>query len=178
MRSVFITILLVIPSAASAQIYQYTDAQGQRVFTDQPPSWAAAKEVDLGPINSITAPRNLEPYTARQADKHAEFSPPYTQLQLAGLPSQQAIRANNGSFSVNVAISPSLAQQHRLQLLIDGQAYGAASTATQFTLHNIDRGEHRLAVQVIANGQVIQRSAEHIINVQRVHIQPPNKTGP
>ena len=178
MRSVFITTLLACTSTAAAQIYHYTDAQGQRVFTDQPPVWVTAQEVDPSPTHSIPAPRSSESYTTHQAGKPVEHSRPYTRLKLVGLPSQQAIRANDGSFSVNVVISPSLAQQHRLQLLIDGQASGAASTATVLTIKNIDRGEHRLAVQVIANGQVIQRSAEHVIYVQRVHIQPPKTTGP
>lgn len=171
MRSVFIISLFAITATATAQIYQYTDAQGQLVFTDQPPTGVAAQHVDPGPTNSIPAPPNSALDTTPQTSKSAEHTPPYTQLQLVGLPSQQAIRANNGSFKVQVAISPSLAQQHRLQLLIDGQAYGAVSTATVLAVNNIDRGEHRLAVQVIANGQVIQRSAEQVIHVQRVHIQ-------
>lgn len=173
MRSVFITTLFAITATATAQIYQYTDAHGQLVFTDQPPTGVAAQQVNPGPINSTPAPPSSALDTTPQPSKSAEHAQPYTQLQLVGLPSQQAIRANNGSFKVQVAISPSLAQQHRLQLLLDGQAYGAASTATQFALHNIDRGEHRLAVQVIANDQVIQRSAEQVIHVQRVNIQHP-----
>lgn len=173
MRLLFIIALLALALPAAAQIYQYTDAQGQLVFTDQPPAGVAAQQVDPGPINSIPAPPSSVLDTTPQPSKSAEHAHPYTQLQLVGLPSQQAIRANNGSFKVQVAISPSLAQQHRLQLLLDGQAYGAASTATELAVNNIDRGEHRLAVQVIANDQVIQRSAEQVIHVQRVHIQHP-----
>lgn len=173
MRLLFITVLFALALPAAAQIYQYTDAQGQPVFTDQPPPGVKVEKVDLGPINSASVPRSSILNTASHADKISEHLAPYSQLQLTGLPANQAIRANDGSFTVNVAISPSLNQQHRLQLMVDGQAYGTASTATQFALHNIDRGEHRLAVQVIANGQVIQRSVEQIIHIQRAHIKHP-----
>ena len=173
MRLLFITVLFALALPAAAQIYQYTDAQGQPVFTDQPPPGVKVEKVDLGPMNSASAPPSSILNPASQADKISERIAPYSQLQLTGLPANQAIRANDGSFTVQVAISPSLAQQHRLQLVIDGQAYGAASTATQLAVHNIDRGEHRLAVQVIANGQVIQRSVEQIIHIQRAHIKHP-----
>ena len=68
------------------------------------------------------------------------------------------MRANNGSFSVQVELQPSLRPGHRLRLLLDGQPYGQAGQGPELQLVNIDRGQHRLAVQVLAGDKVLQQT--------------------
>ncbi|HHX35606.1 MAG TPA: DUF4124 domain-containing protein [Gammaproteobacteria bacterium] len=172
MRLFFVTVLLAIAMPTTAQIYQYTDDKGNRVFTDQPPHGIDASKVELPTINSV--PMQTTADTAEGKDPDAtEPAAPYTLLQLSGLPDEEALRANNGSFTLQVEINPELASQHRLQLLIDGQAYGVASRSTSLSVENLDRGEHRLAVQVLADGTTLQTSAEESITVQRVHTNSP-----
>lgn len=175
MRFVFATLLLAAALPAAAQIYQYTDDKGNRVYTDQPPLGVDAESIELRVTNSLPAP--AQPSATSQSDTDntdtVEITAPYNLLALSGLPDDEALRANNGSFSVQVEIAPELASQHRLQLLIDGQAYGPASTSTSLQVENLERGEHRLAVHVLANEQVVQSSAEHILTVQRVHTSSP-----
>lgn len=170
MRCIFSIVLLITTLPVSAQIYQYTDASGRSVYTDQPPMGVSASNLELSTINSVPTTVRQPSSTALKVEsvsKHAIF---YSQLQIIGLPAEQAIRANNGSFTVQVEITPKLANEHYLQLLIDGKTYGEASHSTTLLVKNLDRGEHRLAVQVLANAQVLQRSVEHTINVQRMHI--------
>jgi|GEM_PF-3755187 len=45
--------LLAFCAPASAQIYQYTDANGNTVFSDQAPEGKQAQFVELPPINSM-----------------------------------------------------------------------------------------------------------------------------
>lgn len=170
MRLLFATALLAITLPVTAQIYQYTDDKGNRVYTDQPPLGVDASSVELPAINSV--PLTNTPADTQHTDTPgaAQQAAPYAVLQLTGFPDNEALRANNGSFNVQVEIEPQLANQHRLQLLVDGQAYGAASTSTHLAVTNLARGEHRLAVQVLANGKVLQISSEQIITVQRVHV--------
>lgn len=94
--------------------------------------------------------------------------PTYRVLSLSELTDGQALRANNGSFSVGVQIQPPLQATHRLRLLLDGQPYGPASNTTQLHLLNVDRGEHSLAVQVLIRDEVIQQSPTLRFNVLRV----------
>ena len=48
-----------------------------------------------------------------------------------------------------------------------------ASTSTSLQVDNLERGEHRLAVQVLANDQVVQSSAEqNHHSAARPHWQP------
>src|SRR5690554_4061697 len=101
--------LLLATLPVSAQIYQYTDEQGNRVFTDQPPMDVDAQSIQLPTLNTVPK----EPAADRHKDggppdelTSSTLSKPYSQLQLSGLPEQEAIRANNGNFSVQVVITP------------------------------------------------------------------------
>ena len=178
MRLVTVLMLLVAALPASAQIYQYTDEKGNRVFTDQPPFGVEATSVNLPPINAAPKEPSADNFNATDSTESSNTNTaaaPYSQLELSGLPVDQAIRANNGNFSVQVAITPQLSPNHRLQLLIDGQPYGSAGSSTHLHVENIDRGEHRIAVQVVAGNKVLQSSPEQVIAVQRVHLGNPAK---
>ncbi|WP_095181055.1 DUF4124 domain-containing protein [Pseudomonas sp. Irchel 3F6] len=161
-------ILLLIALPAAAQIYKYTDANGNTAYSNQPPDGVQAQPVELPPLNRVEpqapsapqSPRPEAPQPARNA---------YEILELAGLPTDEALRANNGTFTVNVLIKPRLQPPHQLRLLLDDQPYGQPSNVPVLQLVNIDRGEHRLAVQVIDGQSVVQQSPPAAFTVQRVH---------
>ncbi|MEL1088730.1 DUF4124 domain-containing protein [Pseudomonas sp. OB66] len=168
MGRTFLYILLLIALPAAAQIYKYTDANGNTAYSNQPPDGVQAQPVELPPLNRV------EPQapSAPQAPTPEQPQPPrnaYEILELAGLPSDEALRANNGTFTVNVLIKPRLQPPHQLRLLLDDQPYGQPSNVPVLQLVNIDRGEHRLAVQVIDGQTVIQQSPPAVFTVQRVH---------
>ena len=168
MGRTFLYILLLIALPAAAQIYKYTDANGNTAYSNQPPDGVQAQPVELPPLNRV------EPQapSAPQAPTAEQPQPPrnaYEILELAGLPSDEALRANNGTFTVNVLIKPRLQPPHQLRLLLDDQPYGQPSNVPVLQLVNIDRGEHRLAVQVIDGQTVIQQSPPAAFTVQRVH---------
>lgn len=168
MGRTFLYILLLIALPAAAQIYKYTDANGNTAYSNQPPDGVQAQPVELPPLNRV------EPQapSAPQAPTAEQPQPPrnaYEVLELAGLPTDEALRANNGTFTVNVLIKPRLQPSHQLRLLLDDQPYGQPSNVPVLQLVNIDRGEHRLAVQVIDGQTVIQQSPPAVFTVQRVH---------
>ena len=168
MGRTFLYILLLIALPAAAQIYKYTDANGNTAYSNQPPDGVQAQPVELPPLNRV------EPQapSAPQAPTAEQPQPPrnaYEILELAGLPTDEALRANNGTFTVNVLIKPRLQPPHQLRLLLDDQPYGQPSNVPVLQLVNIDRGEHRLAVQVIDGQTVIQQSPPAVFTVQRVH---------
>jgi len=163
----FLLLLLALP--VSAQIYKYTDANGATAYSNQPPDGVSAQAVDLPPLNSV---ERQPPGAAAPAAEAARDEPPrsaYEVLELSGLPTTEALRANNGTFTVNVLINPHLQGPHRLRLLLDDQPYGQPGNVPSLQLVNIDRGEHRLAVQVIEGGKIVQQSPVVTLTVQRVH---------
>ncbi len=170
MRPLLICLLLGLALPASAQIYKYTDAKGNTVFTDQPPEGQAAESVQLPETNSV----NMQVPSLPPTDNTDEPPvAPYSLLQVTGLPSDEAMRANNGTFSVSIQIEPRLAAGHRLRLLLDGQPYGQASNVPMLQLTNVDRGEHSLAVEVLSGEQSIQQSEPVNFTVQRVNTSSP-----
>ncbi|WP_160105326.1 DUF4124 domain-containing protein [Pseudomonas izuensis] len=162
----FLFILLLIALPAAAQIYKYTDADGNTAYSSQPPDGVKAQPVALPPLNSVeTQPTGKPaPAEAREQPRSA-----YEVLELSGLPTTEALRANNGTFTVNVLIKPRLHGPHLFRLLLDEQPYGQPGNVPILQLVNIDRGLHSLAVQVIDGETVIQQSPTVTFTVQRVH---------
>lgn len=166
--SLFLLLLLALPAAA--QIYKYTDANGNTAYSNQPPDGTKSQTVELPPLNSVERqpPALLQAPPTQNARQEAD-SAAYGVLELTGLPSEEALRANNGTFTVSVALQPRLQGAHRLRLLLDGQPYGQPSNVPRLQLVNIDRGEHSLAVQVLDGETVVQQSPTATFTVQRVH---------
>ena len=68
-------------SSQAAQVYQYIDEHGNRVFTDKPPKDADAKEIKLPEINSSQPPVHIPSYTNRQTSSdEITNSAPYQEL--------------------------------------------------------------------------------------------------
>jgi hypothetical protein len=165
----FLFILLLIALPAAAQIYKYTDANGNTAYSNQPPDGVKAQPVELPPLNSVERQPAGEVAPAAEVVRHEQPGKTYEVLELTGLPTTEALRANNGTFTVNVQIKPRLQGAHLLRLLLDGQPYGQPGNVPTLQLVNIDRGEHRLAVQVIDGEKVVQQSPATTFTVQRVH---------
>ena len=167
MRSLLIFLLLSFACPVMAQIYKYTDADGNTAYSNQPPDGVKAQPVELPPLNRVEPQAPSAPpveATSREQPRSA-----YEVLELTNLPTTEALRANNGTFTVNVLINPRLQGPHLLRLLLDDQPYGQPSNVPILQLVNVDRGEHSLAVQVIDGENIVQQSPTVTFTVQRVH---------
>lgn len=182
----FCTLLAFAAPPASAQIYKYIDANGHTAFSSQPPNGTSAQPIDLQPLPSVqtsaggAAPASSTP-TGNVSDSHPISGPstplqpgakalPYQRLALTDLPTAEALRANNGTFTVGVDISPPLSGNRLIRLVLDGEIYGNPTQQVKgLKLENLDRGDHSMAVQVLEGGQVIQQSGDVEFTVQRAH---------
>ncbi|MOA22870.1 hypothetical protein D3C78_1434620 [compost metagenome] len=172
MRLIVIScLLLAVALPATAQIYRYIDANGNTVFTNQPPDGAASERVELPPTNTVRSQAPTAP--ADDGTDQANGAPFYQVLALTDIPSDEALRANNGTFSVGVALDPSLQPGHSLRLRLDGQPHGQPSNVPRLHLVNLSRGEHTMAVDVLSGTRVVQTSAPVTFTVQRVHTSSP-----
>ncbi|MFJ3052164.1 MULTISPECIES: DUF4124 domain-containing protein [Pseudomonas nitroreducens/multiresinivorans group] len=170
MRLILTALLLAAALPASAQIYKYTDANGKTVFTNQPPTNVDAKPVELPPTNTVGPQAPAVPVDSGSQN---QATGAYAILALSNLPDDESLRQNNGTFLVNVVVQPALAPDHQLQLLLDGQPYGAPTSSTSIGLQNIDRGDHTLAVQVLQGSRVIQASSPVSFTLQRISTNSP-----
>ncbi|KIP99796.1 MULTISPECIES: DUF4124 domain-containing protein [Pseudomonas] len=171
MRRTLACLLLILALPVSAQIYKYTDTNGNTVFTNQPPEGTKAESVELKPINTTEpAAAPAQPATPRLSEMPQN---PYQILALRDLPSDEALRANNGTFSVGVTIEPRLGPGHSLRLILDGKPYGSPSNVPRLQVNQIDRGEHSLAVAVMQGEQIVQQSETRTFTVQRTSTNSP-----
>jgi len=174
MRLPLLALLCCLALPAAAQIYTYTDANGNKVFTSQPPEGVSAETVELQQINSVEMQVPATPPPA-PANDPATQQPAYSRLALR-LEENQSIRANSGDFAVLVDLQPALRPEHRLVLLVDGERQGAPSGTPRLIASGLARGAHQLAVEVIGNRGVVQRSATLTVNVQRISVNSPARS--
>ncbi|MGL4316594.1 MAG: DUF4124 domain-containing protein [Pseudomonas sp.] len=175
MRLLTACLLCALTLPASAEIYKYTDANGNTVFTNQKPEGQNAEAVSLPPTNTVEA---QQPSRPAESSKPAPATSGYSVLQLTDIPSADALRANNGTFSVGVKLEPRLQPGHSLRLLLDGQPYGQPSNVPRLQVVNADRGEHSLAVEVLSGNKSIQQSAAVTLTVQRISTNSPARPTP
>jgi hypothetical protein len=175
MRSLLFSCLMLCALPAAAQVYTYIDGEGNRVFTDSPKS-SNSQRIELAPSNSMAAPESPAPVMASEP-------PPvelrYSLLRILVPQPDASIRDGAGELIVSVSSEPGLFPQHRYRLLLDGQVMGEPGTSPVFPLHNIDRGSHQLAVEIIdAQGRIIERTPSQPFHMLRISLAQKRQVRP
>ena len=109
--------LLCLACSAQAAIYKSVDAEGNTVFSDQPS--ANAKPVQVAPTNTVDNPRPAPPIPSAPAAAATPAGPAFSRLEV-NVPDDEAIRANNGTFSVGAGPEKAQGAGQSLQLPVDG----------------------------------------------------------
>ncbi|PAU86698.1 hypothetical protein CK507_13450 [Pseudomonas sp. WN033] len=173
-------LLLALPLAAAAQIYTWTDADGNKVFSDQP--GPGASTVEVGPTNTVEPPRRTEIRSPDTSNQPAA-DPAYQRLEITSPSNDEAIRSNEGNLVLSVTTDPGLSGSHLLRVELDGELTDVSSPGRGqrnhlLSLTNIDRGSHQLAVVVVdARGNVVQRSNAITVHLQRTSLLQPGRAG-
>ncbi|MCK0745118.1 DUF4124 domain-containing protein [Chromohalobacter nigrandesensis] len=175
--------VLGISAAQATPVYRSVDAQGNVTFSDRP----VGEQVNVGTVNTVPSQAREErdrqvADAAIEAESDAESSfTDYERLAIAAPGDESTLPTGAaGDTQVRVAISPELREGHRLRILVDGEASGAAQHATTFSVTELVRGEHTLRVEVVdTEGRVRQRSAPITLYVQRAsRYLPANPNNP
>ena len=163
-----IACLLALP--ASAEVFTYVDAQGNRVFTDQPGS-SKAKRVPLATSNRMSA--NPTGAASIIAEKKTETKPlfHYEMLRVLVPEPDATIRSSAGELIVSITSEPGLQQGHRYRLLLDGQPTAEPGPSPVFALSNIDRGSHNLSIEILDDqGRIVERTANQPFHMLRISL--------
>lgn len=175
MRNLLLCLLLLsLPTVA--QVYTYIDAEGNRVFTDKPRQ-GDAEAVQLAPGNSMPAPDAMsQPAAAEPAVKPALA---YQMLRILIPQPDATVRSNAGSLIVTATSEPALHAGHSYRLLLDGEAVGEPGRSPVFPLENIDRGTHKLAVEIVdANGLIVERTPAQPFHMLRTSLAQKRRVNP
>lgn len=170
--------LLFITQVASAQVYTYIDAEGNRVFTDKPRS-SNAERVMLAPSNSME--RSQPKPTERLAPAPAVSKPTvhYQVLRILVPEPDASIHNGSGNMIVTLNSEPGLLPGHSYRLLLDGEPQGEISRSPVFSLQHIDRGTHQLVAEIIDSaGLIVERTPAQPFHMHRMTLAQKRKINP
>jgi len=166
--AVALCLLFSVSQTVLAQVYTYIDANGNRVFTDQP--HRNAKKVEIAPTNRVDQPTKA-PSRASKAKPAASPIFHYQLLRILAPEPDSTIRDIEGNLNVTVSNDPELQPDHLYRLLLDSKPYGEPTRSPVFPLTNIDRGTHQLSVEIIDQyGRVLERTPNQPFHLVRISL--------
>jgi len=151
MRALFI--VLALASAAtwgSADVYRWTDANGQTHFTDRPRPGAERITITFSPPASSLPEGNSRAAIGREpADEPPAPVARYQSLTITSPAQEQVLWNIEGQLDVAAAVQPPLQPGHALQFTLDGRTAVADPGSTRVRFEEVFRGEHSLQVEVV-----------------------------
>ncbi|HEY0289576.1 MAG TPA: DUF4124 domain-containing protein [Pseudomonas sp.] len=167
LRSITICLLMLTGHSVLADVYTYIDAQGNRVYTDQPRR--NASKVDIAPSNNMALPLKKAPPQPTKQTIPALFR--YQLLRILAPEPDAAIRDMQGNLIVTVTNDPALQPGHSYRLLLDGKPYSESGRSPVFPMTNIDRGTHQLSIEIVDQyGRVAERTPNQPFHMFRISL--------
>lgn len=173
-------LLLTLASGVRADVYTYTDAQGNQVFTDQPRK--NAKRVPLPSSNNLNqaAPATIKKSpVAAPVPKTIKVITHYTLLRVLSPEPDGTVNQASGELVVTVTSDPALQEGDQYQILLDGNPVASPGTSPVFMINAVDRGQHQLAAEIIdSDGETVERTAPQIFTMQRISLAQKRRVTP
>lgn len=149
-------------------VFMTVDKNNVPVFSDNPSPGATQVRIkDNGNSMLPVTPVNLP---TPSVDDNPKF-----QVHIDKPNDQDTIRDNTGTIYVSGLVSPMFSQGLRVQLFLDNKLVAGPSGNANFILHDIDRGEHKLRLELLdQSGKVIAQSTEITVYLHRASAFSPN----
>lgn len=170
MKYLVLFFLCITPLAYATEVYMQTDSQGNTVYSDKPTNTAV--KLNLPTTNggtptpstpttvTVTTPASTTPSTTTVIIKK-----PYTTFALTA-PADQATIQNQPTIPVDITIDPALQEGDKIQVYLDGVAWGPAGASTHFEFTAPDRGTHQISAKLIDNNaQVLKTTTSNTIYI-------------
>ncbi|KTD52374.1 hypothetical protein Lrub_0006 [Legionella rubrilucens] len=173
----YLICMFLAVGALHAEIYKWTDSEGNVHFSDQPHQ--GSEQINLPASQTFTPPaqNNSAPPPAKTQGSDAERG--YKVLRIAQPIDEATIRNSQGYVPVIVEISPELKSGDKLQILYDGEPLGEPQATTVFALNDVKRGSHTIAVQAVdEEGNVLSTSEMITIFMHRPRVGMVPQTKP
>lgn len=142
-------LFLLVAFPLQAEVYTWTDSKGVVHFSDEP--HAGASEVKLPPVQSFSnppaSPTQGENPTGEKSDALSSAEDTEYKITILQPEDQETIRNNQGYVPVLLNIEPELKKTDTLQLIFDNKPIGKPQSSTVFSLRDIERGSHSIAIQ-------------------------------
>jgi len=168
LRGLVLALMMLVTHSATAEVYTYIDAQGNRVFTDQPHK--DAKKVPIAPSNEIrSTPRKPVQASSTKPTPGPLFH--YQLLRILAPEPDSTIRDIQGNLIVTVTNDPELQPRHTYRLLLDDKVHAEGGRSPVFPMTNIDRGTHLLSIEIVDEfGRVAERTPNQPFTMMRISL--------
>lgn len=142
MRPLLALILALIAASAGAEVYRWVDSEGRVQFSDRPVTGAE-------PV-PLQAPRPEPTPEPEAAPRPAGGDTgPYASFEVVTPEPNATVRDAEGKVQISLLLEPSLAEGHRLRVLVNGQAPEGEGPGTQMVIQGLPFGSHRLQAEVL-----------------------------
>jgi hypothetical protein len=142
MRPTLTLLLALLSVSAGAEVYRWVDAEGRVQFSDRPVT--GAEPVPLPASGTERALEQVAPSQAAGGD-----TGPYTTFEVVTPEPNATLRDAEGKVQISLLLEPSLAEGHRLRVLINGQSPEGDGQGTQMVIQGLSFGSHRLHAEVL-----------------------------
>ncbi len=173
MKNPFLLLILTLSASAfissaafATNIYSWTDENGIVHFSDKPTEQGTKIQ-----LPTTHTPSNLT--TSTQSEPP---SLPHPFVRLLSPLNEETLRQNEGRITIQAITNRELIDGHQLRLKLNGQVQKSTQTQLQWTLDNIDRGEHTLQLQLLDQRKVIAFSKSITVYLHRARIQKKQKS--
>lgn len=170
MRLILALLILALPLALGAQVYEIRDESGKVIgYSDKPPAGdSGAQPIEVSKPNTAAPPPDIPrpPPPPAKEEKHAY------KVNITNPATETVIPQGPGNFTVDVRVTPALHENDRLQLFVDGVAWGEPQRAPHFALVNVYRGAHDIMIRAVnADGDNLGESDSIKVYVRRPMIR-------
>lgn len=175
MRSLTAFIILLLSFGAQAELFKWKDAEGNIIYSDQPPPGAKKEEhkvekESLPPIISTPALERPAASTSTSLSNNSQEEPDrYTSLAIVSPENDTSVRQNAGNVSIKVAIEPYLFNERGdlLVIYMDGQEVSRGRESS-IQLIEVDRGTHVIGAEIVdASGNSIKTASPVTFTLHR-----------
>ena len=177
MKIILYFVLILFAVSASAELFKWKDADGNIIFSDQPPpgidkSGKEVKKETLPHINTVPAPDLSKLRATNPASSQEGSSASYKSLAIVSPAHDSEIRENSGKVQVTVRIEPDIFvdRGHQLIIHLDGNEVFKGEN-TSVLLDNVDRGTHNIKASIVNDqGFVLRETRMTTFTLHRFHI--------
>jgi Domain of unknown function (DUF4124) len=184
MRALVLLSSILFSSLTWGQVYTYVDAQGNRVYTDQPRKGAAPVKVPEGNRMSLppskasavgSSPAQQVPKRPVQVNRVVHYE---MFRILVPVPEASVVHAS-GEMIVTLTSEPGLVEGHAYRVLLDGKPASEPSASPVIPLRNVDRGSHQLSAEILdAQGTVVERTPAQPVYMKRTSLAQKRRVRP
>ncbi|WP_068546973.1 DUF4124 domain-containing protein [Thalassotalea crassostreae] len=164
-----IILSMTLPTlAASSKIYVWRNANGDLVYSDSPKPGKEdiAEEIEITEKNTIISNVDTSILTPTPRVVAEDY-----QVAISQPEDHATIRDNSGSIYISGRVAPVFKRGFKVRLVFNGEVHGEPQTRSVFILRDVDRGEHKIKLELLNNqGKVIASSKQRTVYLHRARV--------